>query len=193
MEDQILDPKRLVLLDRDGVVNFDSDDYIKSPEEWQPIPGSLEAIAKLNKSNIDVCVVTNQSGIGRGYYSEDTLHAMHQKMADLLSPLGGHITDIAFCPHHPDDACDCRKPNTGMLDILEKKFRISVAGVPFIGDTSKDLELATRKRCLPILVKTGKGQAFYDANFSSSPWASSTEVFENLEQACEHLLSHHFS
>lgn len=187
-----INPNKLVLLDRDGVINFDSDDYIKSPAEWKAIPGSLEAIAKLNKAGIKVCVITNQSGVGRGYYSVETLEAMHCKMRDELQVLGGEITDILFCPHTPDQICICRKPNTGMLDLLEKRFKISVAGVPFIGDTAKDLELASRKSCKPILVKTGKGQAFFDADFASSPWIDTTTVFDDLARACEHLLNHHF-
>jgi len=189
---QSLHAEKLVLLDRDGVINFDSDNYIKTPEEWIPIPGSLEAIAAFNKAGIEVCIITNQSGIGRGFFDLKTLNAMHLKLDRLLKPLGGKIFHVYFCPHLPEDNCKCRKPSTGMLDSLEKDFNISLFNVPFIGDSKKDLELAYLKHCLTILVKTGKGQDYYQSNFSSSPWAQSTRVFENLEQASKQLLATHF-
>ena len=187
-----VDPKKLVLLDRDGVINIDSSDYIKSPEEWIAIPGSLEAIASFTSAGISVCVITNQSGIGRGLFNESTLHAMHAKMDLQLAALGGSIAKIYFCPHTPDPKCDCRKPNTRMLDNLESDFSLSVKGVPFIGDTAKDLELASKKSCLPILVKTGKGKHFFDTSFIDSPFSKSSLVFENLYDASQHLLSKHF-
>jgi len=187
-----LNPKKLVLLDRDGVINFDSDAYIKSSEEWIPIPGSLDAIAALNKAGIDVCVITNQSGIGRNLFTPKTLEAMHDKMNGLLADLGAKILRIYFCPHLPSDHCNCRKPNTGMLDALESEFNISVNTVPFIGDSGKDLELAHRKNCLPVLVKTGKGADYFESKLHTTPWAKSCLVFDDLKSASSYLLDKHF-
>ena len=187
-----LDPKRLVLVDRDGVINVDSDSYIKSAAEWHPIPGSLETIARLNQNGIDVVVITNQSGIGRGYFNEEALSEMHDKMAEALAQLQGHVSDIFFCPHRPEENCDCRKPEPGLLDQLQKKYNIALDGVPFIGDTGKDLHLAKSKNCLPILVKTGKGQVFFEGDFQSDPVKKDTLVFENLQDAGNYLLTHFF-
>jgi len=189
---QSLNPKKLVLLDRDGVINIDSDAYIKSPEEWHAIPGSLEAIAKLNHAGIKVCIITNQSGIGRGYFDKNTLDAMHEKLQQELMLVGGEISDIFFCPHTPDEKCLCRKPNVGMLEQLEEKYNISVKDVPFIGDTNKDIELAHRKNCLAFLVKTGKGQKYYNEGFQKSAWLNTTKVFDNLLSVSNHLLEQHF-
>lgn len=189
----IIDPKKLVLLDRDGVINFDSDNYVKHPDEWIPIPGSLESITKLNKLGIHVCVITNQSGVGRGLFSLDNLHAMHLKMERLLASMGGHISKIYFCSHVPSDNCICRKPKPGLLNNLEKDFNISLNKVPFIGDSETDIELAHKKNCLPILVKTGKGSAVLEKGFSNSDFKKTTLVFDNLEDASEHLLAHHFN
>jgi D-glycero-D-manno-heptose 1,7-bisphosphate phosphatase len=187
-----LKPKKLVLLDRDGVINFDSDEYIKSPEEWIPIPGSLDAIAAFNKAGIDVCIITNQSGLGRNLFSKKTLDAMHAKMDSLLADAGGKILRVYFCPHLPVDQCACRKPNTGMLDTLENEFSISLNNVPFIGDSGKDLELAHRKHCLPILVKTGKGAEYFETKLHLSPWAKSCLVFDDLKGASNYLINHYF-
>lgn len=187
-----LDPNKLLLLDRDGVINFDSNAYIKSPEEWHAIPGSLETIAKLNAANIDIIVITNQSGIGRGLFDKSTLNAIHEKMCRQLALLNGSIKDIFFCPHTPDDVCKCRKPNTGLLEAVENKYGISLKNVPFIGDSQKDLELAYKKQCLPILVKTGKGKDYFEHQFKSDPWQSDSLVFDTLEAAGNYLLEQHF-
>ncbi len=183
-----INPEKLVLLDRDGVINEDSDAYIKNPEEWLAIPGSLEAIANLNAQGVQVIVVTNQSGVGRGMFTEDTLLKIHQKMFDELSAKGGEILDVVYCPHLPDAACSCRKPATGMLDFIEHKYQISLKGVPFVGDTGKDLELAFKKSCLPVLVKTGKGNEYFSTSYKNDPWFSSSLAFSNLEEACNYLL-----
>ena len=153
--------KKLIILDRDGVINHDSDDYIKSPEEWEPIEGSLEAIAQLNKAGFTVAVATNQSGIGRGYYSLETLKEMHQKMQDLLANVGGRIDYIAFCPHAPDEGCTCRKPKPGMLLEIANYFSVKPESVVFVGDTATDRQAAFAAKMKFVLVKTGKGeQAF---------------------------------
>lgn len=187
-----LNPKKLVLLDRDGVINEDSDAYIKNPSEWHAIPGSLEAIAQLNDHGIQVIVVTNQSGIGRGMFTEKTLSEIHDKFREQLAEVGGELLDIVFCPHHPKADCDCRKPLPGMLDFIEHKYSVSLESVPFVGDSAKDLELASQKKCLPILVKTGKGKEYFSSAYKESPWFSSSLVFENLSECCHYLLKNHF-
>ena len=149
---------KLIVLDRDGVINEDSDAYIKSPEEWQPIPGSLEAIAALNRAGYQVVVATNQSGIARGLYDLDTLARIHEKMHQALAAVGGHIEAVFFCPHGPDDDCDCRKPRPGLFHDIAGRLRISLEGVPAIGDSLRDLQAAEAVGALPILVRTGKGR-----------------------------------
>ena len=149
---------KLVILDRDGVINLDSDQYIKSPEEWKPIAGSLEAIALLNQSGFRVVVCTNQSGIGRGLFEMDTLNAIHDKMIRALAQLGGHVDAIFFCPHTTTDECDCRKPKPGMLQQIEDRFNVSLQGVPAVGDSLRDLQAAVAIGAKPILVLTGKGK-----------------------------------
>ncbi|MBL0075519.1 MAG: D-glycero-beta-D-manno-heptose 1,7-bisphosphate 7-phosphatase [Rhodocyclaceae bacterium] len=149
---------KLVILDRDGVINLDSDQYIKSPEEWKPIPGSLEAIALLNQAGFRVVVCTNQSGIGRGLFDMDTLNAIHDKMIRALAQIGGHVDAIFFCPHTNADECDCRKPKPGMLREIEARFNVSLTDVPAIGDSLRDLQAAQEVGAKPVLVLTGKGK-----------------------------------
>lgn len=148
---------KLIILDRDGVINQDSDDYIKTVDEFIPLPGSLEAIARLHQAGYRVTVATNQSGIARGYYDIATLNAMHDKLRRLLSNLGAGIDMIAFCPHGPDDNCDCRKPKPGLYREIAKRFETSLEGVPIIGDSLRDLQAAVEVGAKPILVRTGKG------------------------------------
>lgn len=148
---------KLIILDRDGVINQDSDDFIKSVEEFIPLPGSLEAIARLNQAGYRIAVATNQSGIGRGLYDIATLNAMHDKLRRLLSNLGASIEMIAFCPHGPDEGCECRKPKPGMYREIARRFEISLAGVPVIGDSLRDLQAASEVGASPILVRSGKG------------------------------------
>ncbi|GAA0208986.1 D-glycero-beta-D-manno-heptose 1,7-bisphosphate 7-phosphatase [Kangiella japonica] len=148
--------KKVIILDRDGVINHDSDAYVKSADEWLPIAGSLAAIAALN-SRFRVAIATNQSGIGRGFYDESVLDDMHQKMAALLDEQGGHIDHIEFCPHHPDDGCDCRKPKPTMLKRIAETFSATTDEVVFIGDSKSDFECAENFGCDFILVLTGKG------------------------------------
>ena len=149
---------KLIILDRDGVINQDSDDYIKSPEEWTPISGSLEAIAKLNKAGYKVAIATNQSGIARGYYTAKVLDEMHKKMAGLLEELKGKVDHIAYCPHGPNDGCYCRKPSPGMLLEIAKAFSISPEKVIFIGDSISDKNAAQAAKMKFTLVETGKGK-----------------------------------
>jgi len=179
-----------VLLDRDGVINLDSDDYIKSAEEWQPIPGSLEAIGKLCLNGFKVFVVTNQSGLGRGLFQEADLFKMHKKFIHLLSHHGGHVSDIIYCPHTPDDQCSCRKPGTGMPDTLKERHGLNFNSVPFVGDTLKDLDCAAAINATEVLVLTGKGEKTLNSIKLKQPRRlNSIQVYQNLSEAVETWLS----
>jgi len=150
--------QKLIILDRDGVINYDSDDYIKSPEEWHPLPGSIDAIATLTQAGYTIAIATNQSGLARKYFTPETLTAMHQKMINLITEAGGTIHHIAFCPHGPNDQCTCRKPKTGLVQQISEALRIDIKqDTLFIGDSISDLNAATNSGCTPVLVKTGKG------------------------------------
>lgn len=149
---------RIVILDRDGVINQDSERYIRSPDEWMPIPGSLEAIARLCRAEYKVVVITNQSGLARGYFDMETLTAIHSRMLSMLHDKGGKIEAIFFCPHGPDDGCPCRKPQTGLFEEFAARSGVSLRGVPAVGDSLRDLVAASRVGALPVLVKTGKGR-----------------------------------
>ncbi|OYW32584.1 MAG: D-glycero-beta-D-manno-heptose-1,7-bisphosphate 7-phosphatase [Methyloversatilis sp. 12-65-5] len=148
---------KLIILDRDGVINYDSDQFIKSPQEWRPIEGSLEAIALLNQFGWRVVVATNQSGVGRGLFDMDTLAAIHEKMHRSLAQTGGRIDAIFFCPHAADSKCACRKPKPGMLLEIASRFNVDLADVPVVGDSLRDLQAADAAGAQPVLVRTGKG------------------------------------
>lgn len=150
---------RLIVLDRDGVINRDSDDFIKSPGEWQPIPGSLDAIARLTAAGFTVAVATNQSGLGRGLFDVSALEAIHAKMRDAVSRAGGRIDRIAYCPHRPDAGCDCRKPRPGLLHQLADHYGIQLSGITVVGDSRRDLRAAAAAGARPVLVLTGNGMA----------------------------------
>ncbi|MEY3219027.1 MAG: D-glycero-beta-D-manno-heptose 1,7-bisphosphate 7-phosphatase [Pseudomonadota bacterium] len=148
---------QLVILDRDGVINYDSDDYIKSPDEWQAIPNSLEAIVTLNQAGFRVVIATNQSGLARGFFSIDTLNKIHAKMYRELAALGGNIEAIFFCPHSPRGTCNCRKPKPGLYNEIGQRLGIHLTGVPAIGDSLRDIQAAAAAGAVPMLVRTGKG------------------------------------
>ncbi len=148
---------KLIILDRDGVINYDSDQFIKNPEEWKPIPGSLEAIARLSQADYRVVVATNQSGIGRGLFDMPTLNAIHDKMHKSVALAGGRIDAVFFCPHTNDSNCACRKPKSGMLEEISTRYGVSLKGVPAVGDSLRDLQAAARVGAQPILVLSGKG------------------------------------
>jgi D-glycero-D-manno-heptose 1,7-bisphosphate phosphatase len=150
---------KLVILDRDGVINYDSDQFIKSPDEWKPIPGSLEAIAQLNQAGYRVVVASNQSGIGRGLFDMAMLNTIHAKMHKALAQAGGRIDAVFFCPHPADSQCECRKPKAGMFREIAQRYHMDLTGVAAIGDALRDIEVARSVGALPILVKTGKGTA----------------------------------
>jgi len=148
---------KLIILDRDGVINHDSDQFIKSPEEWKPLEGSLEAIARLNQNGYRVVVATNQSGIGRGLFDMPTLNAIHDKMHKSCSLVGARIDAVFFCPHTGENNCRCRKPKSGMMEEIALRYNISLAGVPSVGDSLRDLQAAVAMGAQPYLVLTGKG------------------------------------
>lgn len=148
---------KLVILDRDGVINVDSDQYIKSPDEWRPLPGSLEAVARLTQWGYRVIVATNQSGVGQGLYEMDTLNAIHDKMMKAAAQVGGRFDAIFFCPHTNADNCNCRKPKPGLMQEIAARYNADLTGVPVIGDSLRDLQAAVAVGAQPILVLTGKG------------------------------------
>ena len=148
---------KLLILDRDGVINYDSDAYIKSVEEWIPLPGSIEAIAQLSKAGWTVAIATNQSGIARGYYDIATLDAMHNRLRALVADQGGEVGLIVYCPHGPDEGCACRKPKPGMLQTIANHYGADLAQCWFVGDSLGDLQAAQAVDSQPVLVKTGKG------------------------------------
>ena len=182
----------LVILDRDGVINFDSEGYIKSPDEWQPIPGSLEAIARLCRANFRVVLATNQSGIGRGLFDVDTLNRIHQKMITQVQEKGGKIDAIFFCPHTPEDHCICRKPKPGLLLEASNRLRLPLAGVPFVGDSDTDVEAALAAGAQPVLVNTGNGRATQIAGVSGNqePPSARVSVYADLAAFVAALLDH---
>lgn len=177
--------KKLIVLDRDGVVNQDSDQYIKHPDEWIPEPGSIEAIVLLKHAGWTVAIATNQSGIRRGYYSRETLHAMHQKMNQLLKVQGASVDWVSYSPYLSDDGAPCRKPGVGMLQAIENRFDQPLTGQVFIGDSLGDMQAADAMGMTPILVKTGKGERTLA---SSHPILQGIPVYDNLLKAVEALL-----
>lgn len=176
---------RLVILDRDGVINEDSDEFIKSPDEWIPLPGSLEAIAQLTNAGWRVVVASNQSGLARKLLDIDDLNAIHEKMYSMVNEYGGVIEAIFFCPHGPKDDCDCRKPKPGMLEQISQRLRVSLEGVPVIGDSLRDLQAARAVGAQPVLVRTGKGtETLY-----SGEGLENVPVYCDLKQAANAILA----
>jgi D-glycero-D-manno-heptose 1,7-bisphosphate phosphatase len=175
---------KLIILDRDGVINHDSDQYIKSPDEWRAIPGSLEAIARLNHAGFRVVVATNQAGLGRGLYDTATMIAVNDKMHKALAQVGGRIDAVFFCPHTAESDCDCRKPKAGMLTEIGRRFGIELTGVPSIGDSLRDLQAAETVGAQPILVLTGKGEK----TLREGKFPKNTVIFPDLAFAVTALL-----
>ncbi|WP_411381747.1 D-glycero-beta-D-manno-heptose 1,7-bisphosphate 7-phosphatase [Pseudomonas sp. MPB26] len=175
---------KLLILDRDGVINYDSDAYIKSVAEWIPLPGSIEAIAQLSKAGWTVAIATNQSGIARGYYDIATLDAMHARLRTLVAEQGGEVGLVVYCPHGPDDGCDCRKPKPGMLKIIAEHYKVSLAGIWFVGDSLGDLEAAKAVDSQPVLVKTGKGEKTQVKNLPVG-----TLIFDDLAAVAAELIN----
>ncbi len=181
---------KLVILDRDGVINHDSDEFIKSPDEWIPLPGSLEAIARLCRADYKVVVATNQSGIARGLFDTDMLNKIHMQMLERVHQKGGQIDAIFFCPHGPDDDCACRKPRPGMLNDIAERLNVNLAGVPIVGDSLRDIQSAQAVDALPVLVRSGKGERtlkkLSDKELSID--FASVPVFKDLAEFAEELL-----
>jgi D-glycero-D-manno-heptose 1,7-bisphosphate phosphatase len=175
---------KLVILDRDGVINYDSDHFIKNPGEWKPIPGSLEAIAELNQAGFRVALATNQSGISRGLFDMATLNAIHDKMHRALAQNGARIDALFYCPHAAEDNCDCRKPKPGMLLDISRRFGIDMKGVPSVGDSLRDLQAGMSLGVEPMLVLTGKGKETRDAG----GLPEGTLIFDDLAQAAKHII-----
>lgn len=174
---------KLIILDRDGVINQDSEQFIKSPEEWKPIPGSLEAIARLNQWGWRVVVASNQSGIGRGLFGMDTLNAINDKMVKALAAVGGRLDAIFFCPHPADSTCACRKPQPGMLLQIAERFNMDLARVPAVGDSLRDMQAARTAGAQPVLVLTGKGEA----TRKQPEFPADIPVFSDLAAYAVHL------
>ncbi|MGA9701339.1 D-glycero-beta-D-manno-heptose 1,7-bisphosphate 7-phosphatase [Pseudomonas sp.] len=175
---------KLLILDRDGVINYDSDAYIKSVAEWIPLPGSIEAIAQLSKAGWTVAIATNQSGIARGYYDIATLDAMHARLRALVAEQGGEVGLVVYCPHGPDAGCDCRKPKPGMLKIIAEHYKVPLAGIWFVGDSLGDLEAAKAVDSQPVLVKTGKGEKTQAKNLPVG-----TLIFDDLAAVAAELIN----
>jgi len=181
---------KLIILDRDGVINEDSDDYVKSLAEWIPIPGSIQAIADLSRAGYVIAVATNQSGIGRGLFDLDELELMHDKLCALVEEAGGEIAGIFYCPHTPEDNCECRKPKSGLIDSIEAELGIPVNNAYIVGDTQRDLEAGFNRGCIPALVKTGKGQKALLSLADNNPVLfSKTAVYADLRDFVTHLLA----
>lgn len=175
---------KLIILDRDGVINHDSDAFIKAPEEWHPIPGSLQAIARLNQAGYRVVVATNQSGIGRKLFDMATLNAIHQKMHNAAQQLGATIDSVFFCPHLADDSCDCRKPKPGMLQEISRRYEVSLKGLHCVGDSLRDLQAGFVMGCVPHLVLTGKGQK----TLEKGGLPPGTQIYPDLAAMVDQLL-----
>ncbi len=176
---------KLIILDRDGVINIDSDQFIKTPDEWKPIPGSLEAIARLTREGWRVVVATNQSGLARGLFEMATLNAIHAKMHKAVGQMGGRIEAVFYCPHAAEMSCECRKPKSGLFNEIATRYGRDLQGVPSVGDSLRDLEAAASVGARPVLVKTGKGMKM----LAAGGLPKDTLVFADLSEAVEHLLA----
>ncbi len=180
-------PIKLVILDRDGTINRASDEFVKSPEEWQPLPGSLEAISRLNHAGFHVVLATNQSGLGRGLFDMAALNAVHSHMVKMVAAAGGRIDAIFYCPHAPDEGCACRKPAPGLLQQIQERYGIDLKGVPYVGDSLRDMQAAQAAGCAPHLVLTGRHP---DMSAEGLPpdFPVETQVHANLCAFVDHLL-----
>lgn len=174
---------KLIILDRDGVINQDSDQFVKSLEEWIPLPGSIEAIARLSKAGWTVAVATNQSGIARGHFTSAVLDNMHRKLRELVAEQGGRVDLIRHCPHGPIDGCGCRKPLPGLFRQISAQLAVPLDEVPTVGDSLRDLEAGVAVGCKPYLVRTGKGR---ETEQKALP--PGTLVFDDLAAVADHLL-----
>jgi D-glycero-D-manno-heptose 1,7-bisphosphate phosphatase len=180
-------PIKLVILDRDGTINRVSDEFVKSPEEWHPLPGALEAISRLTHAGFHVVLATNQSGLGRGLFDMAALNAVHAHMLKNLSAAGGRIDAIFYCPHAPDEGCACRKPAPGLLMQIQERYGIDLAGVPYVGDSLRDMEAAQTAGCAPHLVLTGRHPDMQNQALPPN-FPVRTRVHADLAAFADHLL-----
>lgn len=181
---------KLVILDRDGVINEDSDAFVKTLDEWIPIDGSIGAIARLCEHGFTVAIATNQSGIGRGLITENALDAMHEHLLELVQEAGGDIATIAWCPHRPEDLCDCRKPQSGLFDQIANTLGCDLEGSFVVGDSLRDLQAGMARGCIPVLVRTGKGEKTEKKMLDDdSGEFDGVEVFDNLSEAASYLIA----
>jgi len=179
---------KLVILDRDGTINEDSSEFIKSEAEWKPLPGALEAIARLNHAGWHVVVASNQSGLGRGLFDVAALNVMHAKMHKLLALAGGRVEAVFYCPHAPDQTCRCRKPLPGLFEQIGERYGVSLKGVPTVGDSARDLVAGAAVGCEPHLVLTGKGAALRGQSLPDS-FPAGTRVHDNLLAFADYLVA----
>lgn len=182
---------KLIILDRDGTINEDRDDFVKSADEWVPLPGSLEAIARLNQAGWQTVIATNQSGLGRGLFDMAALTEIHTKMNTALARVGGRIGAVFFCPHAPEDQCSCRKPLPGLYQQIGERFGVALGTVPVVGDSVRDLEAALAAGCPAHLVRTGKGAAMTEAQIAQLMEAvPGTQVHADLAAFAESMIQH---
>jgi D-glycero-D-manno-heptose 1,7-bisphosphate phosphatase len=179
---------KLVILDRDGTINADSDEYIKSPDEWLPLPGALEAIARLNHAGWHTVIASNQSGLGRGLFDVASLNAINTKMHKMLAAQGGRIDAVFYCPHSPDEGCLCRKPSPGLFEQIGERFGVELKGTPVVGDGLRDLQAGVAAGCEPHLVLTGKGAAFRGRPLPET-YPAATVVHEDLAAFADWLIA----
>jgi D-glycero-D-manno-heptose 1,7-bisphosphate phosphatase len=180
---------RLVILGRDGILNVYREDHVKSPDEWEPIPGALEAVARLNHAGWHTVIATNQSGIGRGMIDMASINAVHQRMMQCLAEVGGRLDAVFFCPHTPEDNCECRKPKPGLMKQIAQRYGIEPRTVPMVADTLRDLHAARAAGCEPHLVRTGRAAGLSDAQVVEMvQQVPATEVHDSLNDFVDFLL-----
>ncbi|MDB5897967.1 MAG: D-glycero-beta-D-manno-heptose,7-bisphosphate 7-phosphatase [Ramlibacter sp.] len=180
---------KLVILDRDGTINVDSDEFIKTPEEWVPLPGALEAIARLNHAGWHVAVASNQSGLGRGLFEVASLNAIHAKMHKAVGAIGGRIDAVFYCPHSPDEGCQCRKPAPGLFEQIGERFGVDLRTVHVVGDTARDLQAGTAVGCQPHLVLTGKAEGLRAEDPLAPEYPAHTMVHTDLAGFADWLIT----
>ena len=179
---------KLVILDRDGTINQDSDEFVKTPEEWTPMPGALAAIARLNHAGWHVVIASNQSGLGRGLFDVSTLNAMHDKMHKMLAAVGGRVDAVFYCPHAPNEGCRCRKPEPGLYEQIAERYGLDLRVVPVVGDSARDVQAAIAAGCEPHLVLTGKGSTYRGRPLPDS-FPPSTQVHADLAAFADFLIA----
>ena len=179
---------KLIVLDRDGTINQDSDDFVKTPEEWIALPGALEAIARLNHAGWHCVIASNQSGLGRGLFDVAMLNAIHTKMHKMLAAVGGRVDAVFYCPHAPDEGCHCRKPEPGLFEQIAERYGVDLKGMPVVGDTARDLVAGSATGCEPHLVLTGKGAAYRGRALPDS-FPAATRTHADLAAFAEYLVT----